>query len=121
MAESRDRVSGRAPQSAKFPPKGFPHFCAGWRGKSYTKNAAVKPAALLLARDSGLLVLAGLVSHTAAGLAGALAGGLALAAAAVDGALAEVAGFESLYPFHVYTLLFIKVSPKGRDITYKRL
>ena len=46
-------------------------------------------------------VLAGLVRHAAAGLAGALAGGLALAAAAVLGAGAEIAGLKSLYPFHL--------------------
>ena len=48
-----------------------------------------------------LSVLAGLVRHAAAGLAGALAGGLALAAAAVLGAGAEIAGLKSLYPFHL--------------------
>ena len=42
-----------------------------------------------------VLVLAGLVGNTTAGLACALAGGLALAAAAVDGALCHVTGIQS--------------------------
>ena len=56
----------------------------------------------LLRRALRLLsVLAGLVRHAAAGLAGALAGGLALAAAAVPGAGAEITGLEGLYSLHV--------------------
>ena len=42
-----------------------------------------------------MLVLAGLICNAAAGLAGALAGGLALAAAAVDSALCHITGIES--------------------------
>ena len=45
-------------------------------------------------------VLALLIGHAAAGLAGRLAGGLALAAAAVLRALAHVAGLERLDSFH---------------------
>ena len=45
-------------------------------------------------------VLALLVGNTTAGLAGRLAGSLALAAAAVLGALAQVAGLQSLNLFH---------------------
>jgi hypothetical protein len=46
------------------------------------------------------LVLAGLVSDAAAGLASGLAGSLALAAAAVLSALAQVTGFDGLNMFH---------------------
>ena len=63
--------------------------------------------------------LAGLVGDAAAGLAGALAGGLAFAAAALDGALAEVAGFEGLYPFHFNTLLCIRLARKGEILLIK--
>jgi hypothetical protein len=42
-----------------------------------------------------VLVLAGLVGNTTTGLACALAGSLALAAAAVDGALCHVTGIQS--------------------------
>ena len=51
-----------------------------------------------------LLALAGLVSNTAAGLASGLARSLALAAAALDCALAQVTGFQSLNSFHNSTL-----------------
>ena len=58
-----------------------------------------------------LLVLALLVSNAAAGLASRLAGGLALAAAAVLCALAEVLGFKSLDShsdiLHVFRFWFI--------------
>ena len=47
--------------------------------------------------------LALLVCNTAAGLAGRLAGGLALAAAAVLGAFAQVAGLKGLDVFHNFT------------------
>ena len=47
-----------------------------------------------------LLVFALLISNTAAGLAGRLAGSLALTAAAVLGALTQVAGLDSLDMFH---------------------
>ena len=47
--------------------------------------------------------LALLVCNAAAGLAGRLAGGLALAAAAVLGAFAQVAGLKGLDVFHKFT------------------
>lgn len=47
-----------------------------------------------------ILILALLVGHAAAGLAGRLAGGLAFAAAAVPCALTEVAGLDGLDSFH---------------------
>ena len=50
-----------------------------------------------------LSALALLVCNTAAGLAGRLAGGLAFAAAAVLGAVAQVAGFNGLDVFHNFT------------------
>ena len=53
-----------------------------------------------------LLVLALLISNAAAGLASGLAGSLALAAAAVLGALAHVAGFKSLDSLHNRDLQF---------------
>ena len=53
-----------------------------------------------------LLVLALLIGHAAAGLAGGLARGLALAAAAVLGALAHVAGLKSLDSLHNRDLQF---------------
>ena len=46
-------------------------------------------------------VFALLVGNAAAGLAGRLAGSLALAAAAVFGALAQVTGFQSLDVLHI--------------------
>ena len=46
------------------------------------------------------LLLALLVCNAAAGLASRLAGGLALAAATVLSALAQVTGFQSLDSFH---------------------
>ena len=51
-------------------------------------------------RGRELLILALLIGDAAAGLAGRLAGGLALAAAAVLRALAHVAGFNGLDSFH---------------------
>ena len=53
-----------------------------------------------------LLVFALLIGHAAAGLAGGLARGLALAAAAVLGALAHVAGLKSLDSLHNHDLQF---------------
>ena len=50
------------------------------------------------------LLLALLVGNTAAGLAGRLAGSLALAAAAVLGALAQITGLQSLDSFHMFDL-----------------
>ena len=47
-----------------------------------------------------LLALALLVGNAAAGLASRLAGSLALAAAAVLGAVAQVTGLDSLDVFH---------------------
>ena len=47
-----------------------------------------------------LAVLAGLVSHTAAGLAGGLARGLALTTAASGHTLAEVTGLDGLDSIH---------------------
>ena len=52
-----------------------------------------------------LVALALLVCDAAAGLAGRLAGSLALAAATVLGALAQVAGLDSLDSLHVFLLL----------------
>ena len=46
-----------------------------------------------------------LICDTAAGLASRLAGGLAFAAAAVLGAVAQVAGFDGLNMFHRFHLL----------------
>ena len=43
------------------------------------------------------------MGHAAAGLAGRLARGLALAAAAVLGAVAQVPGLDSLDMFHKFT------------------
>ena len=54
----------------------------------------------LLALLALLGALALLVSNTAAGLASRLAGSLALAAAAVLSALAQVAGLDGLNVFH---------------------
>ena len=50
-----------------------------------------------------LSALALLVCDTAAGLAGRLAGGLALAAAAVLSAVAQIAGLDGLDMFHNFT------------------
>ena len=52
--------------------------------------------------------LALLVGNAAAGLAGGLAGGLAFAAAAVPGAVAQVAGLDGLDVLHVFHLPFLK-------------
>ena len=90
------------------------------RSEAQSHRVATGGAELLLCdKRSGLLVLAGLVGDAAAGLAGALAGGLAFAAAALDGALAEVAGFEGLYPFHFNTLLCIRLARKGGILLIK--
>ena len=48
-------------------------------------------------------VFALLVGNAAAGLAGRLAGSLALAAAAVLGAFAKIAGFDGKNAFHIRT------------------
>ena len=47
-----------------------------------------------------VFVLAALIGYAAAGLAGRLTGCLALTAAAVFGALTEIAGNKGLYMFH---------------------
>ena len=52
---------------------------------------------------SSLLVFALLVGNAAAGLAGRLAGSLALAAAAVLSAFAKIAGFDGKNAFHIRT------------------
>ena len=48
----------------------------------------------------GFLVFAGLIGNTAAGLAGRLAGSLALAAAALLGALAKVTSLDGIDVLH---------------------
>ena len=55
-----------------------------------------------------ILVLALLVGDAAAGLAGRLAGGLALTAAAVLGAVAQATSLESLDSFHNMYLRSVK-------------
>ena len=55
-----------------------------------------------------LCVLALLVGNAAAGLAGRLAGGLALTAAAVFGAVAQATSLESLDSFHNMYLRSVK-------------
>ena len=64
------------------------------------KSAALEGGGFLMGDYLLVSVLALLVGNAAAGLAGRLAGGLALAAAAVLGALAQVAGLKSLDSFH---------------------
>ena len=59
------------------------------------------PAAAFL--QFQLLIFALLIGNTAAGLAGRLAGGLALTAAAILGAFAQVAGLKGLDVFHNFT------------------
>ena len=68
-----------------------------------------------------LLILALLVGHAAAGLAGRLAGGLALAAATVLGALAQVPGLQSLDSFHDALSILFMIGPfrRGR-LAYQR-
>ena len=53
-----------------------------------------------------LSALALLVCDTAAGLAGRLAGGLAFAAAAVLGAVTQIAGLDVLDMFHNFTFCY---------------
>ena len=57
-----------------------------------------------------VLVLAHLVSNTAGGFAGRLAGGLAFATAAGLYALGQVAGFESLNTVHRYVPFLYRLS-----------
>ena len=70
------------------------------------KNAA-QSGGILFKNKLLILVLALLVGDAAAGLAGRLAGGLALAAAAVLGALAQIAGLDGLNMLHGSFLLVI--------------
>ena len=70
-----------------------------------------------------ILILALLVGHAAAGFACGLAGGLALAAAAVLCALTEVAGLEGLDSFHVFisilsVLIFICSGVSAKAIAF---
>ena len=58
-------------------------------------------------------VLALLVCDAATGFAGRLAGGLAFAAAAVFGALAEVTGLKSIDSFHFGSLQFQTIFPEN--------
>ena len=58
------------------------------------------PGLAAFLRLTSLLILALLVSNAAAGLASRLAGGLALAAAAVLCAVAQIASFDGLDMFH---------------------
>ena len=53
-----------------------------------------------------LLVFAGLIGNAAACLAGGLAGSLALAAATVFRALAQIAGLQGNNSLHVQIILF---------------
>jgi len=69
-----------------------------------TEKVPPIPAALF-AVYSLILVLALLIGNAAAGFAGRLARGLALAAAAVLGALAQVAGLNGLNMLHGRLLL----------------
>ena len=74
------------------------------------KTACAKCGRRYAARQELLLVvlmLAHLVSNTAGGFAGRLAGSLAFAAAAGLYALGQVAGLESLNPVHRYVPLSI--------------
>ena len=68
------------------------------------KNAA-QTGGIFFKNKLLILVLALLVGDAAAGLAGRLAGGLALAAAAVLGALAQIAGLDGLNMLHGRFLL----------------
>jgi hypothetical protein len=66
--------------------------------KWISKKMPPRPAAFHL--QTLLLVLALLIGNTAAGLAGRLAGSLALAAAALLCALAQITGLNGLDVFH---------------------
>ena len=72
------------------------------------KSACLCGASGILCVHLLILVFALLVSNTAGSLASGLAGGLAFAAAAVLGALAQVAGFDGLDVLHVFHLPFLK-------------
>ena len=56
--------------------------------------------------DSALLIFAGLIAYGAAGLAGRLAGCLALSAASVYHALLIISGIKSLYMLHISLISF---------------
>ena len=71
------------------------------------KNAA-QSGGILFKNKLLILVLALLVGDAAAGLAGRLAGSLALAAAAVLGAVAQATSLESLDSFHNMYLRSVK-------------
>ena len=71
------------------------------------KNAA-QSGGILFKNKLLILVLALLVGDAAAGLAGRLAGGLALTAAAVLGAVAQATSLESLDSFHNMYLRSVK-------------
>ena len=71
------------------------------------KNAA-QTGGIFFKNKLLILVLALLVGDAAAGLAGRLAGGLALTAAAVLGAVAQATSLESLDSFHNMYLRSVK-------------
>ena len=71
------------------------------------KNAA-QSGGIFFKNKLLILVLALLVGDAAAGLAGRLAGGLALTAAAVLGAVAQATSLESLDSFHNMYLRSVK-------------
>ena len=71
------------------------------------KNAA-QSGGILFKNKLLILVLALLVGDAAAGLAGRLAGGLALTAAAVLGAVAQATSLKSLDSFHNMYLRSVK-------------
>jgi hypothetical protein len=80
-------------------------------------------AAFQYRQCSCLLVLALLVGNTTAGLAGRLARGLALTAAAVLGAVAQILGFDGLDTLHNFTfcisiVYFITVPYRGKTVNY---
>ena len=73
------------------------------QGVSAPSAAAVYCEFYVLSKRS--LILALLIGHSARGLAGRLAGGLALAAAAVGSALLERGTVKRLYMLHCSSLL----------------
>ena len=76
------------------------------------KNAA-QTGGIFFKNKLLILVLALLVGDAAAGLAGRLAGGLALAAAAVLGALAQVLGLQGLNVAHHGTSILVGIYQYG--------
>jgi hypothetical protein len=79
-------------------------LCGSFQAACIAKKMPPVIKAAFLRQCLLVLVLALLVGNTAAGLAGRLAGGLALAAAAVLGAGAQIAGLNGLNSFHGRTL-----------------